>query len=46
MDGSRPLVENIEGMSMMEIAIQEILQDKITADFGEGSAADMASGAE
>ena len=28
--GARPLIEDTEGRTMMEIAIQEILQDKIT----------------
>ncbi|OQA03565.1 MAG: hypothetical protein BWY69_00377 [Planctomycetes bacterium ADurb.Bin401] len=33
MEGSRPLIENTDGMTMMEIVVQEILQDKITADY-------------
>lgn len=33
LEGSRPLIENTEGMTMMEIVVQEILQDKITADY-------------
>jgi DNA-directed RNA polymerase subunit omega len=33
MEGSRPLIENTDGMTMMEIVVQEIMQDKITADF-------------
>mgnify|MGYP001377349028 FL=1 len=32
LQGSRPLIDNIEGRTMMEIVVQEILQDKITAD--------------
>jgi DNA-directed RNA polymerase subunit omega len=32
LQGSRPLVEDAENMTMMEIVIQEILQDKITID--------------
>jgi len=32
MQGSRPLIDNPEGRTMMEIVVQEILQDKITAD--------------
>lgn len=32
LQGSRPLVDNAENMTMMEIVIQEILQDKITVD--------------
>lgn len=34
MEGSRPLIENAEGKTHMEIVIQEILQDKITIDTG------------
>ena len=30
--GSRPLIEDTEGKTMLEIVIQEILQDKITFD--------------
>ena len=33
MDGARPLVERHEGMTDMEVAIQEVLQDKITIDY-------------
>jgi len=33
MQGSRPLIENAEGKSQLEIVIQEILQDKITIDY-------------
>jgi len=36
LEGSRPLIEDTEGMTQMEIVIQEILQDKIAIDF-EGS---------
>jgi DNA-directed RNA polymerase subunit omega len=32
--GSRPLIKDIEGMSMLEIVVQEILQEKITVDNG------------
>ena len=31
--GSRPLLEDTEGMTQMEIVIQEILQDKIAIDY-------------
>jgi DNA-directed RNA polymerase subunit omega len=34
MEGSRPLIENAEGKTYMEIVIQEILQDKIAVDTG------------
>jgi len=34
MEGSRPLIEDAEGKTPMEIVIQEILQDKITVDTG------------
>jgi DNA-directed RNA polymerase subunit omega len=30
MEGGRPLIEDIEGMTPMEIVVQEIKQDKIT----------------
>jgi DNA-directed RNA polymerase subunit omega len=32
LQGSRPLIENTENMTMMEIVVQEIMQDKITVD--------------
>jgi len=32
LQGSRPLIENAEDMTPMEIVLQEILQDKITID--------------
>jgi DNA-directed RNA polymerase subunit omega len=34
LQGSRPLIEDCEGRTMLEIVIQEILQDKITIDDG------------
>jgi len=34
LQGARPLIKDIEGKSMLEIVIQEILQDKITVDDG------------
>ena len=34
LQGSRPLIEDSEGKSMLEIVIQEILQDKIAIDDG------------
>jgi DNA-directed RNA polymerase subunit omega len=34
LQGSRPLIEDTEGKSMLEIVVQEILQDKITIDDG------------
>jgi len=33
MQGSRPLVERRRGMTDMEVAIQEILEDKIDIDY-------------
>ena len=33
MDGARPLIESVGHMTMLEIAIQEILQDKIAIDY-------------
>jgi DNA-directed RNA polymerase subunit omega len=32
MQGGRPLIEDTEGLTHLEIVIQEILQDKITID--------------
>ncbi len=32
LQGSRPLIENAEGRTLMEVVVQEILQDKITID--------------
>ena len=32
MEGGRPLIEDTEGMSQMEIVVQEIKQDKIALD--------------
>jgi DNA-directed RNA polymerase subunit omega len=32
LQGSRPLIENTEGLTLMEVVVQEILQDKITID--------------
>ena len=37
MQGSRPLIENTEGKTQLEIVIQEIVEDKIAPDIkGEG----------
>ncbi len=33
MDGARPLVDRKDTMSDLEVAIQEVLQDKITIDY-------------
>jgi DNA-directed RNA polymerase subunit omega len=38
MDGARPLIEDAKGKTQLEIAIQEILQDKITIDSEAGDA--------
>jgi len=32
LQGSRPLIEDAEGKTMLEIVVQEILQDKITIE--------------
>ena len=32
LEGSRPLIDDIEGRTMLEIVAQEILQDKIAID--------------
>lgn len=34
MQGARPLIEDTEGLTMMEIAVQEIKQEKIGIDDG------------
>ena len=36
LQGSRPLIEDTEGMTPMEIVLQEIVQDKITIEGGLG----------
>lgn len=33
MDGARPLIERQDGMTDLEVAIQEVLNDKITIDY-------------
>ena len=35
MQGARPLIEDADGKTMLEIVIQEILQDKIAIDVGD-----------
>jgi len=34
MQGSRPLIEETEGLTSMEIAVREIVEDKIAIDTG------------
>jgi DNA-directed RNA polymerase subunit omega len=34
LQGARPLIEDIEGKTMLEIVIQEILEDKIAIEGG------------
>lgn len=34
LQGSRPLIEDAQGKTMLEIVVQEILQDKIAIDDG------------
>lgn len=34
LQGARPLIEDTKDKTQLEIVIQEILQDKITADYG------------
>ncbi len=36
MQGARPLIEDTEGRTTMEIVIEEIMQDKIVIDPGTG----------
>ncbi|MBW8000764.1 MAG: DNA-directed RNA polymerase subunit omega [Planctomycetes bacterium] len=42
--GSRPLIEDTEGKTMMEIVVQEIIQDKIAIDNGVDSADEELAG--
>lgn len=35
MQGSRPLIEDTEGKTMMEIVVEEIKEDKITIDWSK-----------
>ena len=37
MQGSRPLIEDAEGKTQLEIVVQEIMEDKITIDVGGGT---------
>jgi DNA-directed RNA polymerase subunit omega len=37
LEGSRPLIENTEKKTMMEIVIEEIMQDKITPEYNPES---------
>lgn len=37
LEGSRPLIENTEKKTMMEIVVEEIMQDKIAPDYSPGS---------
>jgi DNA-directed RNA polymerase subunit omega len=39
--GARPLIDNAEGLSQMEIVLKEIVQDKITIDDQTGEIAKM-----
>jgi len=39
MQGARPLIEDTEGKTQLEIVIQEILRDKITIDHETGNTA-------
>jgi len=34
LQGARPLIEDAQGKTMLEIVVQEILQDKIAVDDG------------
>ena len=36
LQGARPLIEDTEGKTQLEIVVQEILQDKIAIDYGTG----------
>lgn len=39
--GARPLIEDTEGLTQMEIVVKEILQDKITIDDQTGEITKM-----
>lgn len=36
MQGARPLIEDVQGKTQLEIVVQEILQDKIAIDYEAG----------
>ena len=38
--GSRPLIEDAEGKTQMEIVVQEIIEDKIAIDYDASGIAD------
>ncbi len=38
MQGARPLIEETEGKTTMEIVVEEIVSDKIAIDHGSGEA--------
>ncbi|MGH2270928.1 DNA-directed RNA polymerase subunit omega [Anaerohalosphaeraceae bacterium U12dextr] len=40
MEGSRPLIENTEGMTTIEIVVEEIRQGKIALDLGSPAKAE------
>ena len=44
LQGARPLIEDIEGKTTLEIVIQEIIQDKISID--DGTSTEMAENTE
>ena len=44
LQGSRPLIEDTAGKTMLEIVVQEILRDKITAEDGPTSKSSMSAG--
>ena len=43
MQGSRPLIDNTQGKTMMEIAVEEIVNDKITMSVETQSASKAAT---
>ena len=36
LQGGRPLIDDTEGLTMLEVVIQEVLQDKIAVDSADG----------
>ncbi len=41
MQGSRPLIEDVEGKTQLEIVVQEIMENKIAIDYGAGATSEL-----
>jgi len=46
MEGSRPLIEDTTGKTPMEIAVQELVEDKIAIDDGTGEQTEADKGSQ